>query len=144
MPPQDIVKTFKDLFYQTTHIQVPQSPYTKLVDVGLDSLDAVELIMAFEKKFKLKFRNFVEYKIDQYSTFADLFKTFVDTLVAHNQLNPVVAQAALSMYAPLGYAAPLANADEPVVIIPRSLLNECIRALANKKALVTKLKQYQK
>lgn len=144
MPPQDIVQTFKDTFYQATRKEVPKSPYAKLVDAGLDSLDAVELILAFEKKFKVKFRNFVEYKIDKYSTFADLFKTFVDTLVANNKINPVVAQAALDIYAPLGYVTPLANADEPIVIIPRSLLNECVRALANKKALVTKLKQYQK
>ena len=143
MTPQDILKIFTTTFHDVAGPRKTLSPYTTIEEIGLDSLDAVDLITSFEKKLKMSLRNAAE-QIGPGSTLYRVFRVLIDTLVAEKKITSYDANTALQQYMNNNSISIPGYPTKQMVSIPESLLNECIHALASNKPLISKLKRYQK
>ena len=143
MAPGSIIKTFKETFYEAIGLQLPSNPRTTWAEFGLDSLDALNLIHALETKFQARFTQDSQLKFS--STFCDIFSLLLHTLLEAKKITKNQADVEYQFFALTPDAQKESKKQkEQMVSIPKSLLDECIRAVANNAQLLSQLKQYQK
>ena len=149
MKPVEVAKIFESVFMDKMCVSPAEIGLNKnvLTEVGMDSLDSLDVIMELEKKFKVKIPD-KESSLLAGSSIYEFLEAFLRSLIIDKRLKIADASIVRTQYAKL--LKPTKNAivsqytDKYMGSVPKSLLDEYEKSVAHTKELAKKIAQYQK